>query len=270
MKAQDPPTAWHGLVAVGSGRRVGAWAMLAGMILVVFGVAMFATSVAAAEQQIADLDESQDRMGRTLADGATGIAVASFGLLLFLIFLLTFAVSSLRSRKRAVPRDPTHGILAGIAGLGIVLAILYATVFPTGPGMLAASIANGGGGAAGGVQLETYDGNLTAANVPGGFQMGPMNAENVHAFEPVTRAGTLNIRLGSQGQPEGTFAYAILEVSDGNGGWTEVARTEPTGDSEVRVPERAYDGDVRFRVRLPDGAVGGVGYILAVSFDPAS
>lgn len=242
--------------------------MLVALVAVFAGTALVVASADALERQVAELDESETRLADSASAGGVGLAAIGLGVILALVGLIVYLISTSRARKHAVARPPAPRIFALVGTFGIAFAILFLVASPTGPLAKATAFANGGGGEAGAVQLETFDGNLTGATLAGNT-----NDEDVHEFTLVARDGTITLRLGAQGEnvdPRApAAAVAILEASDGNGGWREVVRTPPAGDETVEVARATYEGPMRLRVRLHEGTVGGVGYIAAVSFLPS-
>lgn len=257
-------------MTVGAGRPVGAWMMAVSAMVLATGALVLDSAVDALEQQVADLDESEVRAAATSTKGAIGVALMASGLLFFLIGWITYGIGSHRARSHHVPTESRDGSIAGAAGITVLLALAFVFVLPFGPGALALGVAGGGGGASGAVQLEIFEGDLSSASFGVGPNAGPVNAENLHDFNAVASRGALKMRLVSGGMPDGVFPIAILEATDGRGGWEEVAQTSSSADSEVAVPVRDYPGALRFRVALPAGSAGSVQYGLAVSFDPAT
>lgn len=248
---------------IGSGRRVGAWGMAAGAILVVAGVWVLTLAAYALQAQARQLDPSQSRMAATGEQGALGLVVAIVGALIFLSFAIAFLVGSSRARRRG-PVERLPGIVAAVAGLSVLLALLFALLAPQGPLQVTTALAAGGGEHA--VELRTYNGTLTAATVNG-----VPTAEATHDIDLVTNRGAIRIRMGSGGAGVAVgdvVAIAILEAPDRSGGWYEVARTSPTKDSTVDVPTRTYNGNLRARVQIADNQAGQVQYLLAFSFAP--
>lgn len=249
-------------MVVGGGRVVGAWMMAVAAVFVFVGVVYVTESVADAQRQAADLDESEGRAMQWAVSGLVGASVLAFGALLALVAGVTYLVSSVRSRRRTLPRDAMpRGIALGSLG-AILLFAGYAVLAPGGPTMTALGVAAGGGGPSNALQLEQFSGGFTAAAFQGASTMA-----DVHAFDPVADRGEFRMRLLSGGQGVNAVAVAILEEADG-GGWRELLRTSGAQDSTVDLPARAYDADLRIRVQPQDGSAGEIEYELFVSFQP--
>lgn len=252
------------IVGVGGGRHVGAWAMLVSMMLLVIGIAYTIYAVDALDRQAADLDPDQARMETSLYAGYIGLILASAALSVFLLALLVYGISSTRARRKRVEVSATPAHLAVIAGVGVTLAILFATLAPGGPLVHAASLISGGGGPAGATEIRFYNGTLTGATIGG-----TSTEEDLHSVDLVAHTGAIRLRMQSGGATPSSFAIAILEAPDNAGGWQEVARTSAGPDVTLDVPMKTYSGNLRLRVHMSDGTLGQVEYGIAVSFAPA-
>lgn len=246
----------------GAGRRVGGWGMVAGAILVAAGTWVLTDAAYKVQRQAAQLDPSKSRLAATGEQGAMAVFIAAMGLLLVLIFGITFLVGSARARRAMPQVERAPGIAAGVSGILVLACLLFALLAPQGPLQVTAATLSGGGPDA--VEVRKYEGTLTAATVGG-----QTNAENVHAIDLVAKTGSIRLRLGSQGSGvPAAVAIAILEAPDGQGGWKEIARTPATNDATVDVPTATYVGNLQARVRMADNSAGQVGYVLAFSFTP--
>lgn len=253
-------------VAVGSGRHLGGWTMLVAALVVLGSIFLLSAAVAAFEDQAADLDPSQQRAQAAGYRAAVAGVWAVIGLSLYLLGGLIYLVSTIRARRRRLDRPPTPRVLAAVATALLVMLGAFTFSSPDSPVLVGASLATGGRGPAPTVMYEAYEGELT-----GGTLAGQSSVENVHNFSLAgNKVGTIRVRLGSGGGGIGTlYAIGILEAQDGQGGWREVARTRPEGDSIVDVPTQRYDGDIRVRVQIAEGGVGEVQYVLGISFVPS-
>lgn len=237
--------------------------MVAGALLVLFGVIYLTNAVAAVDQQAADLDPSESRLEQTFLVGAWGLTVAGVGLAVFLIGVVPYAVSAHRVSRQGL--SPTAGprVLSIVAACAVGAAVLFTFVAPNGPFVHAASLASGGGGPGGAVQLETFDGGMTAAGAAG-----RSSDERIHPFTPVASYGAIKLKFAWGGAEANGNLVAILEAADGSGGWNEVASTDGSNQSEIDVPAASYPGDLRVRVVMTGPGLGQASYEGAISFDP--
>lgn len=243
---------------------MGAAMMVVAAIFVLAGLAYLTSAVASAERQMAELDPDESRATQTMTQGAWGMGVAVFGVGLFVLALLPYGISSYRMSKHQVAKGEAPTILAWASTAAIVLALLFAFLAPNGPFVHGLALASGGGGPSGAVQVETFEGELTAASA-----FGTATQEGVHPFSPVSKTGAIKVRMGYGGEGVNARLIAILEAADGSGGWKEVGRTSGAADSEFLVPIATYPGDLRLRVTLEGPSAGRAGYLAAVSFAPA-
>ena len=250
-------------VAVGAGRAVGAGVLVVAAAVTLVAIVLAASSVAALQEQAADLDLDEGRAQGSLVSASVALGGLALAILLVGLAWPIYGVSSVRARRRGIERSPAPRVVALVSTGVLFAAVAFAGLSPDGAFYQAAAFAQQEGGA-GTVTFEVYGGNLTSAAFAG-----QTVEEDLHPFSLPAPRGEIRLRMGSGGQGVGTvFAIAVLEEPDGAGGWREVARTEPVADSVVDVPARDYAGDLRLRVRIAEGAAGVVEYALGVSFDP--
>ena len=239
--------------------------MAIGAILVVGGVIYVMDAVEAVERQMADLDPDERRAQSSLTSGAWGIGVAAIGLVLFLFAGLTYLISSVRTSRRGLVKEILPRVVGGVAAAAVVLVFLFLLLAPSSPVLTAVAIASGGGGPSDAVQVQPFEGELTAASFAG-----QTNEEGVHTFTPAAARGAIKVRMGYGGEGVSPRLVAILEASDGAGGWRELGRTDGQADSEFILPVSTYAGDLRVRVRMLDGTAGSAQYKGGISFSPQS
>lgn len=240
--------------------------MAAGAVLVLLGLVYVDLAVAAVDQQAADLDPNQSRLERAFAVGAWGLGTLVAGLVVFVLGLLPYVVSAIRVGRHHLHPTPVPRTIAAVSAIAIALCLLYGFYAPSGPLMQAAALASGGGGPAGSVQIVTFDGDLMAVSAAG-----QTSAEDLHPFTPAASYGAVKLKFGwgaSASSATGRLV-AILEASDGQGGWEELGSTDTDSQTaELDIPPRSYAGDLRVRVVVAGpGATQGE-YAGAVSFDP--
>lgn len=237
--------------------------MAVGTLIVVLGALYATLAVDALNKQASDLDPSERRAGGAFGLAAWAGVLGAVGLVVFVAGWIAYGVSSVRGRRARSPRASAPTTTAAVAGLVLVLALLWVVASPGGPLAKGIGLA-AGNGAGGATQVQVFEGELQAATIGG-----QATAEDTHAFKPSASTGAIRLRMGSgNGLAVPAYAVAILEAPDGSG-WKEVARTKPAAETTVDVPTQTYAGALRIRVQLQDNAAGNVKYVLGVSFTPA-